>query len=106
MEVNRIATLEVVSPRNPVLAKVSVAQGNQRGHECLTGLKIWDSHRDIKDGLGGNARDGGAANVLNINRTFAENLSDAQTLLCETFPHSSPTTTRRRAPLIVGNANA
>jgi len=66
VQVIQLSALEVMSPRNAVLAPIVIAQGNKSRHERMAGLKITDSHCNIENWLGGNARNSSAADVLNV----------------------------------------
>jgi|SRR5215471_21138506 len=83
MEMKSIVTLEIMSPWNAILATISIALRDKQRYESVTGLEIADSYSNIKDGLGGNADNSGAADVLYIQRSIAQRLGNTRTLLSE-----------------------
>lgn len=66
MQMINVIALEIVPLRNTVLAVVSVAQCNKCWHQPVTRFEITDGHGDVQNWFGRDARNGSAANVLNV----------------------------------------
>src|ERR1043166_546216 len=84
VQVIHVTSLEVMPPRNPVLAAINIAQGNESRHKSMSRLKVTDGNGDVENWLGGNTRNSVAADMLDVQCAVGESLGNTRTLLRKT----------------------
>jgi len=63
---------KIVAARNAIFAKIAVPQRQQQRHQHVSSLKVRDRNGHVQDGLGREAGDSGAADVLYVKGAWPE----------------------------------